>query len=257
MAEHGGHHLGEHETSFWPFPVGLGILLTPIAIITYFGWQMQMPGLILGSVGVLLIIFGMIGWANEVFSKGHEEGLGTLAIAMFITTEVIIFGTMFVAFWAARISKYDIWKQWVPEINFVLPIILTLILWASSISILMAEKAMEKGEKGKSATLLIVTIALGVAFTIIHVQEWLHLWHSGFTLSSNMYGTGFYALTGIHTSHVIVGIVAQLYVLWLVLANKMTHHRTTLFKAVSMYWHFVDLMWLLVASTAYVIGALV
>ncbi len=209
MAQHEAHHhLGEHETSFWPLPVGLGVLIVPISLITYFGWHMQMPSLVLGAVGVLLIIFGLIGWANEVFSKGHEEGLGTLAIAMFISTEVIIFGTMFAAFWAARIGKSDVWKQWVPEINFVIPAILTLILWASSISILLSEKAIERGNKQKSLLFLLITIALGIAFTVIHVQEWIHLWHSGFTLSVNMYGTGFYALTGIHTSHVIVGIIS-------------------------------------------------
>ncbi len=251
------HHLGHHETSFWPFPVGMGVVLTPIALIAYFGWQMHMAGLVLGAVGLLLILFGLIGWANEFFTKGHEEGFGSMAIAMFIATEVIIFGTMFAAFWAARVGKADVWKQWVPEINFVIPVILTLILWASSFSILVSEKGMEHGNRGRSLLFLLITIGLGVAFTVIHVQEWMHLWHNGFTLSSNMYGTGFYALTGIHTSHVIVGLIAQLYVLGLILVGRMTPHKTTLFRAVSLYWHFVDLMWLLVASTAYVIGGLV
>jgi cytochrome c oxidase subunit 3 len=72
-----------------------------------------------------------------------------------------------------------------------------------------------------------------------------------------MYGTGFYALTGIHTSHVLVGLISQLYVLWLLVSGRMSSHKTTMFKAVSIYWHFVDLMWLLVASSAYIIGGLV
>ncbi|ADO45339.1 MAG: heme-copper oxidase subunit III [Hydrogenobacter thermophilus] len=258
MAQHEvHHHLGAHETSFWPLPVGLGILLLPISLTAYFAWHQQMLGLVLGGFSLLLMVFGLIGWADEFFKKGHEEGFGSLAITLFIATEVIIFGTMFAAFWTARIAHADIWHSWVPKMNFVIPAILTLILWASSFTILVSEKSAESGKRGASILWLLATLILGSAFVVIHFNEWQHLWHEGFTLSSNMYGTGFYALTGIHTSHVLVGLVSQLYVLWLLLSGRMTSHRTTMFKAVSIYWHFVDLMWLLVASSAYIIGGLV
>jgi cytochrome c oxidase subunit 3 len=258
MAQHEvHHHLGEHETSIWPLPVGLGVLLLPIAITSYVAWHQQVVGLVLGGVSLLLILFGLIGWADEFFKRGHEEGLGGLAITLFIATEVIIFGTMFAAFWTARVTHADVWYNWVPKMNFVIPAILTLILWASSFTILVSEKFAEAGKKNASVLWLVATFLLGTAFVIIHFNEWQHLWHEGFTLSSNMYGTGFYALTGIHTSHVLVGLISQLYVLWLLVSGRMSSHKTTMFKAVSIYWHFVDLMWLLVASSAYIIGGLV
>ncbi len=258
MAQHEmHHHLGEHETSIWPLPIGVGILLMPISITSFFAWHQQMLALVMGGVSFLLIIFGLIGWTNEFFSKGHEEGFGGLAISLFIATEVVIFGTMFAAFWTARATHADVWGQWVPHMNLIIPLILTLILWTSSFTILVSEKSVEKGKRAPAILWLLTTIILGSCFVVIHFNEWKHLWHSGFTLSSNMYGTGFYALTGIHTSHVLVGLISQLYVLWLLLSGKMTEHRTTMYKAVSIYWHFVDLMWLLVASSAYIIGSLV
>ncbi|MFN3813006.1 MAG: heme-copper oxidase subunit III [Aquificaceae bacterium] len=251
------HHLGEHETSIWPLPIGMGILLMPISITSFFAWHHQMLALVMGGASFLLIIFGLIGWGNEFFSKGHEEGFGGLAISLFIATEVVIFGTMFAAFWTARVTHANIWAQWVPHMNLITPTILTLILWTSSFTILVSEKSVEKSKRGPAILWLLATIVLGFCFVVIHLNEWQHLWHSGFTLGSNMYGTGFYALTGIHTSHVLVGLISQLYVLWLLLSGKMTEHRTTMYKAVSLYWHFVDLMWLLVASSAYIIGSLV
>ncbi|MGC8852875.1 MAG: hypothetical protein ACP5P0_04655 [Hydrogenobacter sp.] len=60
-----------------------------------------------------------------------------------------------------------------------------------------------------------------------------------------------------HTSRVLVSLVSQLYVLWLLISGRMSPHKTTMFKAISIYWHLVGLMWLLVASSAYIIGGLI
>jgi len=252
------HHPGEHETSVWPLPVGIAILLAPISITAYFAWKNPMLALILGGVAAVLAIIGMAGWANEFFTVGHEEGFGTLAIYLFIISEIIIFGTVFAAFWAARAIHSEVWvSQWIPEaMNLKMPIILTLILWASSFTIWKAENAMHHGDRGKAVALLLVTMFLGILFTVLHVLEWKHLWHEGFTISANMYGTGFYTLTGIHTSHVLVGIIMQAYVVVFTLLGKITPERMTIFRTTSAYWHFVDVMWLLVASTAYLVGGL-
>ena len=252
------HHHGEHEVSVWPLPVGIGILLTPIAITAYFAWQNPMLALVLGGIAALLVIIGMAGWANEFFTVGHEEGFGNLGIYLFIVSEIIIFGTVFAAFWTARAIHADVWvSQWIPEaMNLKMPIILTLILWASSFTIWKAESAMHHGDRGKAVMLLLATMFFGALFTVLHVMEWIHLWHEGFTISSNMYGTGFYTLTGIHTSHVLVGLILQAYVLVFTLMGKIGPDRMTIFRTTSAYWHFVDVMWLLVASTAYLVGGL-
>jgi len=229
-----------------------------VAITAYFAWQNPMLALVLGGIATLLVIIGMAGWANEFFTVGHEEGFGNLGIYLFIVSEIIIFGTVFAAFWTARAIHSDVWvSQWIPEaMNLKMPIILTLILWASSFTIWKAESAMHHGDRGKAVLLLLATMFFGVLFTVLHVMEWIHLWHEGFTISSNMYGTGFYTLTGIHTSHVLVGLILQAYVLIFTLMGKINPDRMTIFRTTSAYWHFVDVMWLLVASTAYLVGGL-
>ncbi len=252
------HHYGEHEVSVWPLPVGVAILLTPISITAYFAWHNPMLALVLGGIALVLAIIGMAGWANEFFTAGHDEGYGNIGIYLFIISEIIIFGTMFSAFWMARAIHSDVWvSQWIPEaMNLKMPVILTLILWASSFTIWKAEESMHHGDKGKSILFILVTMFLGILFAVLHITEWIHLWHEGFTISANMYGTGFYALTGIHTSHVIVGLVMQAYVLVFTLMGKITSEKMTIFRTTSAYWHFVDVMWLLVASTAYLVGGL-
>lgn len=134
--------------------------------------------------------------------------------------------------------------------------LLTLILWASSFTIFKAELALEEeGDNGKALTWTFLTFILGGLFVVLHMREWIHLWHEGFTLSANMYGTGFYALTGLHTSHVLVGLITQVYAMWLLASGKMNKDKPTMMKAVSAYWHFVDVMWMLVAGTVYLVGS--
>jgi cytochrome c oxidase subunit 3 len=110
MAQHEAHHhLGEHEYSFWPLPVGIAILLLPVTFVSYFVWQKPLLALVLGGVSVALFILSLAGWAYEFFKKGHEEGLGFPAMLFFIVSEVVIFGTMFAAFYMARIAHADQW----------------------------------------------------------------------------------------------------------------------------------------------------
>ncbi len=254
---HAVEHHPHHETSVWPLPIGIGILLTPIAFTMYFHYGWHLPGLILGGVALLLILIGAAGWANEHFTVEKDAGFGWLGIISFIISEMVIFGTLFASFWTARAVHADKWAQWVPEgISLAMAGILTLILWASSFTIFKAELALEEeGDTGKALMWTIVTFVLGALFIVLHVNEWIHLWKEGFTLSSNIYGTGFYALTGLHTSHVIVGLIMQLYVMWLLATGKMTKEKPTLMKATSAYWHFVDVMWMLVAGTVYLVGS--
>ncbi|NPB08384.1 MAG: heme-copper oxidase subunit III [Aquificae bacterium] len=250
------HH--HEEVSVWPFVIGIGGLLVPISFTAYFAWGWQLPGLIMGGVALLLILFGVAGWANEHFTKDKELGLGAIGTILFIITETVIFGTMFASYYTARVAHADKWASWVPEgISIAMAGLLTLILWASSYTIWKAEEILEnEGDTARTLKWVGITFVLGTLFVILHVTEWVHLWKGGFTLSSNMYGTAFYALTGLHTSHVIVGLLAHLYTMWLLSTGKLTRERPTVLRGVSAYWHFVDFMWLLVAGSVYIIGTM-
>ncbi|RMH03341.1 MAG: heme-copper oxidase subunit III [Aquificota bacterium] len=252
---HEGTHMAHHETSPWALPVGLSTFFLSLAAMAYFTWHLPFLAVLSGGVGLALLALGVAGWANEYFSKGHDEGLGFQGIVWFVFAEVVIFGTIFAGFWMARTAHADVWvREWIPKegMNLALVGLLTLILWASSFTIWKAEQSIEHGDLGGYRLWLIATMVLGTVFLVLHAIEWNHLWRSGFTISSNMYGTGFYTLTGVHASHVLVGLLMQLVLL--VNSGKALNKKTPA-RAASYYWHFVDLAWLLVAGTAYIVGS--
>ncbi|MCP5092101.1 MAG: heme-copper oxidase subunit III [Gammaproteobacteria bacterium] len=245
----------EHETSPWPMVVGCGVLLFAFAILTGFAWGMPVLGIVLGGVTFALLAIGLAGWAREFFRHGEEEGLGPIAVSAFIVSEVMIFGMVFAAFWVARFENADRWASFIPEgLDASFALWLTFILWASSISIFLAERAFKQGNRSSSTFWIVVTFVLGTSFVVLHMNEWGHLINEGFTPGANIYASGFFGLTGVHTSHVIVGLFIHLVLLGVVASGLMTTNRSTLFKGAALYWHFVDIMWLLVAANAYVIG---
>jgi cytochrome c oxidase subunit 3 len=248
-------HHSHHETSRWPTVVGAGVLLTALTLLAFSHWQSPTAGIVLGGITLALLALGLAGWSREFFTSGTEEGFGTVAVAWFIVSEVIIFGTMFVGFWFVRVNLADQWTSYIPAgLNLGLAFWLTLILWASSATIVLAERAFEHGNRSSSQFWLLATFALGLLFVVIHMNEWAHLAHEGFKVGTNAYANTFYGLTGVHTSHVIVGLGIQLVLFGVLATGLMKKDRATLFRGASLYWHFVDLMWILVAGNAYVIG---
>lgn len=254
MAHEGTHHAVHHEVSVWSLPAGLSVFFLSVAFLAFFAWKIPLLAVLTGGLGLALLAVGVGGWANEYFSKGKDEGLGFWGIVWFVFAEVIIFGSLFTAFWTARATHASEWPKWIPEggMNLALVGLLTLILWASSFTILKAEGSLERGDLGGYRTWLIATMILGTAFLVLHAIEWRHLWEKGFTFSSNMYGTGFYSLTGVHASHVLLGVLMQLVLLF---NSSRALGKITPIKAASYYWHFVDIAWLLVAGTAYIVGS--
>ena len=248
-------HHPEHETSLWPLLTGMGVLLSALALLAYFPWHMPLLGVILGGVVLALLAVGISGWAREFFTSGTEAGLGPVAVAAFIVSEVMIFGTMFAAFWDGRIGHAEQWASYIPaNLDLKLALWLTIILWASSATIVLAERAFARGNRAASQFWLAATFALGLLFVVLHLNEWGHLAAGGFRVGANIYATTFYGLTGVHTSHVVVGLAIQLPLFGVLASGLMTQGRATFFRGASLYWHFVDIMWIMVAANAYLIG---
>lgn len=251
-------HAAHHETSRWPLVTGAGVLLTALTLLAAAQWKFSLTTIVLGGITIALLAVGVAGWAHEFFTAGKDEGLGPVAVVAFIVSEVIIFGTMFAAFWAARIGQADRWASLVPEgLDLWLALWLTVILWASSATIIVAERAFERGERARALGWLAATFVLGGLFVVLHMNEWAHLAAAGFRVGANSYASTFYGLTGVHTSHVIVGLLIQMVLFWVIARGLMTKDRATLFRGASLYWHFVDIMWLMVAGNAYLIGGVV
>ncbi|MCK5167194.1 MAG: cytochrome c oxidase subunit 3, partial [Rhodospirillaceae bacterium] len=135
-----------------------------------------------------------------------------------------------------------------PEINKVIPLIMTVILVASSITIHHAEEKLEHGDRSGFNKWLLITIILGIIFLGFTTYEYNHLIHAGFIPSTNIYSTAFYTITGFHASHVFIGIAVFIAVLLPSLGGRTNKAFVT---CASVYWHFVDIIWFFVASQVY------
>jgi cytochrome c oxidase subunit I len=127
----------------------------------------------------------------------------------------------------------------------------TTCLLASSGTLWMSERSLERLQHRASTRWLFATIALGVVFLVGQAREYFGLYRGGITVATNLFATTFFTLTGFHGLHVTVGLVALAIVLGLALAGDLRHRHSALLRAVGLYWHFVDVVWLVVFSIVY------
>ncbi|MBW4027261.1 cytochrome c oxidase subunit 3 [Acidipila rosea] len=135
------------------------------------------------------------------------------------------------------------------------PIFNTICLLSSSITIWLAEHALEHNRIKRFGAFWAVTIVLGSIFMIGTGMEWNKLiYHDGLTITTNVFGTTYYSLVGLHASHVIVGLLMLLAVLVFTLMGHMKEEHAERVKTLALYWHFVDAIWVVVFTVVYVIG---
>jgi cytochrome c oxidase subunit 3 len=136
-----------------------------------------------------------------------------------------------------------------------LPILNTICLLSSSITIVVAIRALRAGSISTFAIWWAVTFALGLEFLIGTALEWRRLiYHEGLTIRTNLFGTTYYSLVGLHALHVTVGLLLILLVLILTMCGYMNDRHVERTDVLSWYWHFVDAVWVVVFLTVYVIG---
>ncbi len=129
--------------------------------------------------------------------------------------------------------------------------IYTLCLLASSLTIWLAERKLKTHKTSTFRWLLALTILLGSVFVFGQGREYLRLFQAGVLVNSNLFATTFFTLTGFHGLHVCVGLIALLILLGLALAGDFNQGRLEAVKSISLYWHFVDAVWLVVFSVIY------
>jgi len=246
-AGHGWH------TSYWPLVVSVGVLfLVPLSFMSWAVYKSAAMTFISLGIGVPLTFIAIAGWVKEGIEDkyGYGAGHSVWAMPLFIAAEALIFVGFFAAYWALRLGAANWPPAGTPEKGFTIPIIMTIILVASSVTIHLAESQIEREEpdRGSFILWLVVTMALGAVFLGMTVFEWNTLFHEGFNLSTNIYSTAFYSITGFHASHVLVGLGIFLCVLIPAIGGKVNH---SFVKAASMYWHFVDVVWFFVVSQVY------
>lgn len=168
---------------------------------------------------------------------------------LFISSEVMFFAALFGAYFTVR-GRADRWPPEGAELETILPAIATLVLIASSAAIHRAEKAAAAADQSGTARWLTVTLALGVMFLVGQGVEYAQL---DFALSDHSFGTLFYSMTGFHGLHVIGGMAAISLALIKNARGHLSRQGPGPVKAVSYYWHFVDIVWVLLFATLYLL----
>jgi cytochrome c oxidase subunit III len=175
-----------------------------------------------------------------------------VAIICLILTETGLF-SIFVAGYVFYLGKSLTGPT--PRDVLELPILSTICLLSSSITIVLAERAFNRDRVGLFKLFWFATIVLAGLFLTMTVAEWRTLiYQKGLTISTNLFGTTFYSLVGLHASHVIVGMCLLLLVFIFSLRGFVTIMHRERLKMISWYWHFVDAVWIVVFTVVYVIG---
>jgi cytochrome c oxidase subunit 3 len=185
----------------------------------------------------------------------REAGMPTPLVGMllFIASEVMFFGGLFAAYFNARASFVGEWGPPPPahELEiFPIALPLTLVLVASSFTMQFGVWAIRRGDQGALRMWTAVTLLLGVAFLIGQVYDYSIL---GFGISDGVFGTVFYTLTGFHGAHVFGGAIGLTIILARAMQGQFSASNHVAVEAVSMYWHFVDVVWIALFTTLYIL----
>jgi cytochrome c oxidase subunit 3/cytochrome o ubiquinol oxidase subunit 3 len=177
---------------------------------------------------------------------------GPVAMFGLIAAESAIF-TIFVVAYLFYAGKSQTGPQ--PKDVLEAPIFYSLCLLSSSLTIHLAVKGLRKGRSRDFGIWWCATIVLGATFLFGTVSEWTRLiYRDGFTISSNLFGTTYYSLVGLHGFHVVVGLILLTAVMAFTLLGNVRQQHAERLDVLSLYWHFVDIVWVVVFTVVYVIG---
>jgi cytochrome c oxidase subunit 3/cytochrome o ubiquinol oxidase subunit 3 len=177
---------------------------------------------------------------------------GKVGMVSFIIAEAAIF-TIFVVAYLFYLGKSLAGPT--PREVLETPIFYTICLLSSSVTIHLAGKRLERGQRLTFLCLWLLTILLGGLFMYGTAQEWHRLvYERGLTISTNLFGTTYYSLVGLHAFHVTVGLLMLAIVLVFGLAGRVGTTQSARVDVLSLYWHFVDAVWVVVFTVVYIIG---
>jgi cytochrome c oxidase subunit III len=177
---------------------------------------------------------------------------GRVGMFGLIAAEAAIF-TIFVVAYLFYVGKSLTGPM--PKDVLSVPIFYTICLLSSSLTIHLAVKALRRGNVRVFGDWWLVTIALGATFIYGTAMEWHRLiYHDGLTISTNLFGTTYYSLVGLHGFHVVVGLASLSIVMGLTFLGNVRAEHAERVDVLSLYWHFVDAVWVVVFTVVYVIG---
>jgi len=279
-AAHGGDKYYIPHGSKWPIVGSVALFTTMLGVASWLNGVEMGPWVLL--VGLLAVFYMFFGWFGTVIGESqagmYNDGVDKsfrMGMMWFIFSEVMFFAAFFGALYYARqlsvpwlggegtkfLTNIFLWKDYVPSWPtngpqavggefetipaFGLPAWNTAILLTSGVTITIAHHALKAGNRGILKIFLAATFLLGFLFVYLQAHEYAHAYNElNLKLSSGVYGSTFFMLTGFHGLHVTIGAI-MLTVIWLrTLKGHFTPKHHFAFEGVAWYWHFVDVVWL-------------
>ena len=258
MSLHSNHsfHLVDYRP--WPITGAIGAITSVSGLVQWFH-QYRISLFLLGNLIVILTVFQ---WWRDVSREGTFQGLHTFTVTtglrwgiiLFIVSEVIFFVSFFWAFFHRSLSpSIEIGSFWPP--NGIkpfnpsqIPLLNTVILLTSGITVTWAHHRMIEGNHSQSTQALFFTVLLGFYFSILQGYEYQE---APFRIADSVYGSTFYIATGFHGIHVLIGTTFLLVCLIRHLNNHFSKNHHFGFEAAAWYWHFVDVVWLFLYISIY------
>ena len=273
------------QPSLWPIIGSVALLLMAgggtmtMREINNGGWVL--------FAGLAILVFMMFGWFREVIRDSEAgrynkqvDASFRWSMSWFIFSEVMFFAAFFGALFYTRVlsvpwlgegdTMQQLWPsfqaawptagpgltadgfQFTPMGAWGIPAINTLLLLTSGVTVTWAHWGLKKGKRTQLIVGLALTVALGATFLGLQVYEYHHAYtEMGLTLGAGVYGATFFMLTGFHGFHVLVGTTMLIVMLLRSIAGHFTADHHFAFEAVSWYWHFVDVVWVLLFILVY------
>jgi cytochrome c oxidase subunit III len=195
-----------------------------------------------------------------------RPNLTSVGTIVWLSSELMFFAALFAIYFTLRSNAPGVWDERTQQLNVPFALTITTVLVLSSVTCQLGVLAAERGQVGRTGSVLqvgkwgmrewfVLTFLMGSFFIAGQVYEYAELvLHEGLTLSSDPYGSIFYLATGFHGLHVTLGLFAFLLVMGRTyMTRRFTHEQATSAIVVSYYWHFVDVVWIALFLTIYVI----
>nr|NP_976157.1 cytochrome c oxidase subunit III [Gomphiocephalus hodgsoni]AAO43663.1 cytochrome oxidase subunit 3 [Gomphiocephalus hodgsoni] len=246
------------DQSPWPLTAALGALIMTTGMVKWFH-HFDPTTMFLG---VIILLFTTYQWWRDITREGTLQGLHTNIVSkglrwgmiLFITSEILFFFSFFWAFFHSSLSPVlEVGLIWPPSgvipFNAVqVPLLNTIILLSSGVTITWSHHALMENNHTQALQGLILTVVLGVYFTMLQGLEY---WEATFSISDSIYGSSFFVATGFHGLHVLIGtsfLTVCIFRHWTCHFSS-SHHFG--FEAAAWYWHFVDVVWLFLYLSIY------
>ena len=268
------------EPSSYPIRGSLALLLLAMGAVLWMNHIAAGPWMTLAGFAVL--IWMLFGWFGKVISESeahlYNKQVDTgfrWSMSWFIFSEVMFFAAFFGALFYIRVQSLPdlgspmqkllwpdfaaAWPSTGPYIRTLfspmeawgIPALNTMILLTSGVTLTIAHWGLVAGDRAKLKLWLAITVLLGFTFIGFQAYEYIHAYHTGLKLTSGVYGSTFFLLTGFHGFHVTIGAIMLLVMLGRAMKGHFTEHHHFAFEAAAWYWHFVDVVWILLFILVY------